>query len=203
VSAPAVPADRLLAPAYQPDRATGWWAMACVCATEAAFFAYLITAYWYLAMRSPHWPPPGIRAPTLPTPLLMTAALLSSSVAMWWGERGTKRGNQRQVVAGLVGAVALGLTFVVLFITEYWHKLQELLPQTHVYGSLFYVITGVHGLHVIFGLLLISYTLLRVVRSEFDPRRYRIVSTTALYWHFVDIVWLVIVTNLYLTPRFA
>jgi heme/copper-type cytochrome/quinol oxidase subunit 3 len=199
----AVATDHLLAPAIDTAHETGWWAMLCVCATEAAFFSYLITAFWYLAMRSPRWPPPGFRLPELTTPVVMTVCLLSSSVAMWWAERGGKRHDVRQAVAGMSGAIMLGVIFVVLFLTEYRAKVQEFLPQTHVYASLFYLITGIHGLHVIFGLMLIAFTLLRVVRGTRDPRWPSAVSTVSLYWHFVDVVWLVILSNLYLTPHFA
>ncbi len=199
----ATPADHLLPPAVDPAHETGWWAMLCVCATEAAFFAYLITAFWYLAMRSPRWPPPGFKVPELVIPLLMTACLLSSSVAMWWAERGGKRHDARQAITGMGVAIALGLAFVALFLTEYVSKVKEFLPQTHVYGSLFYLITGIHGAHVVFGLLLIGFTALRVLRGRADPRWPSAVSTVSLYWHFVDVVWLVILSNIYLTPHFA
>ncbi|HEY3933957.1 MAG TPA: cytochrome c oxidase subunit 3 [Gemmatimonadales bacterium] len=182
---------------------TGWWAMACVCGTEAAFFAYLITAYAYLATRATAWPPPGIARPSLVIPVVMTVALVTSSLVMAAAERAIRAGNVRALAFRLSISMGLGLVFVGLLIAEYAGRLRELLPQTHVYGSLFYVMTGMHGLHVIAGLLLIGYTLLRTLRGDFRAGAFGGVSVVALYWHFVDVVWLVLFTTLYLSPRFS
>lgn len=180
----------------------GWWAMACFCGTEAAFFAYLITAYYYLAMRSPTWPPPGIHDPELLVPCIMTVLLLSSSATTAWGERGAREGDTRQLVAGLGSTMVIGCTFIALFVYEYREKLREMLPQTHAYASLYYVITGVHALHVMFGIVLLAYTLTRALRSPVELRG-RMVATSALYWHFVGVVWLAIMGTVYLSPRFT
>jgi heme/copper-type cytochrome/quinol oxidase subunit 3 len=199
----AATSDHLLEPAALPQHETGWWAMLCVCGTEAAFFAYLITAYVYTALDSPTWPPPSIAKPALRIPLIMTVALVSSSGAMLWAERGIRRGNIRQLRVGLLTAIALGLVFLGLFAVEYAGKVRQFLPQTHAYASLFYLITGVHGAHVCFGVLMIGYVLARSMRHQIHARRYAVVSTVGLYWHFVDVVWLVILTTLYLSPRLA
>jgi heme/copper-type cytochrome/quinol oxidase subunit 3 len=197
----AVPATPLLPAASMPSRETGWWAMMCVCATEASLFAVLITAYFYLAMRSASWPPAGIRAPALEIPMAMTVALVSSGGAMAWAERGIARSRRSQLIAGLGAAIVLGVIFLGLFVHEYHDKLRVVLPQTHAYASLFYVITGIHGAHVSFGLLLLAFTLLGALRGQFDSQHRSGVAIVALYWHFVDLIWLVIVATLYLSPR--
>ena len=197
----ALAAPSLLPAVPEPSRETGWWAMVCVCATEASLFAVLITAYFYLAMRSATWPPPGIRSPELEIPLAMTVALLSSSGAMAWAERGVARNRRPQLIAGLALAIGLGAVFLALFVHEYHDKLRLVLPHMHAYASMFYVITGIHGAHVSFGLLLLAFTLLRAVRGHFDAHHRSGVAIVALYWHFVDLVWLVIVATLYLSPR--
>lgn len=189
--------------ARRPQGSTAWLGMACVCATEATLFACMITAYFYLGMRSVHWPPPGIDAPELRIPLFMTVALLLSSVTMAWGERGIARGQPRRLVAGLVASMALGLTFIALFVHEYAGAFTRMLPQTHAYASLFYLITSVHFLHVSFGLLMIGYTTARAIRGHFNANARVAVATTALYWHFVDAVWLTILVVIYLSPRFT
>ncbi|MGH7523697.1 MAG: cytochrome c oxidase subunit 3 [Gemmatimonadales bacterium] len=197
----AVPAAPLLPATPVPSRETGWWAMVCVCATEASLFAVLITAYFYLAMRSATWPPAGIQSPELEIPMAMTVALLSSSGAMAWAEHGVARNRRWQLIAGLATAIVLGVIFLGLFVHEYHDKLRLVLPQTHAYASLFYVITGIHGAHVSFGLLLLGFTLLAALRGHFDAHHRSGVAIVALYWHFVDLVWLVIVATLYLSPR--
>jgi heme/copper-type cytochrome/quinol oxidase subunit 3 len=184
-------------------RDTGWWAMACVCGTEASFFAYLITAYAYLATRAPTWPPPGIPRPSLLIPVIMTVTLVSSSVVMAAAERAIRRGDVRGLRYRLALSLLLGVVFVGLLAAEWAGKVAEVLPQTHVYGSLFYVMTGMHGLHVLAGLLMIGYTLVRALRGHFSARGFGGVSVVALYWHFVDVVWLALFTTLYLTPRFT
>jgi heme/copper-type cytochrome/quinol oxidase subunit 3 len=190
-----------LPPPPSSSRDIGWWGMACVCATEAAFFAYLITSYFYLAVRSSAWPPAGIDKPQLKLPLIMTATLLSSSVALWWGEQGIKKGRQAQLRLGTIIAAVLGMTFLALQWKEYHEKLRHFLPQTHAYASTFFTITGFHGAHVAFGLLLILLMLLRAFSGHFDAEKHLGVKVTSLYWHFVDAVWLVIVACLYLSPR--
>lgn len=197
-----VPDDRLLP---EPPKATheiGWWGMAIACATEGAFFAYLIASYFYLGVRNPAWPPAGIDKPTLLLPSIMTAVLVSSSVCVYWGERGIMRGEQWRLRAGLGGGIVLGLTFLALQWREYHEKLRHFVPQTHAYASTFFTTTGFHGAHVAFGLLLLLFTLLRAALGHFDAHYHLGVKTASLYWHFVDGVWLVIFTSLYLSPRF-
>jgi heme/copper-type cytochrome/quinol oxidase subunit 3 len=191
---------RLPAPA-NPTQEVGWWAMALVCATEAAFFAYLLMSYFYLALRSPSWPPPGIEEPKLRMPSIMTAVLVASSLALYWGERGIRQGRQLRLRIGLVVTILLGSTFVTLQILEFRRELRHLLPRTHAYASIFYTTTTFHGAHVTFGLLLLLYTLLRALLGHFGAHSHLGVKTTSLYWHFVDAVWLFIFTLLYLSPR--
>lgn len=193
---------KLLPPLPSSRKDVAWWGMALVCATEGAFFAYLIMSYFYLGLRSPTWPPPGIDKPKLELPLIMTATLLLSSVAVWWGEHGIKRGRRGQLVAGLLLGIALGLTFLAIQYVEYHEKLRHFIPQTHSYASIFYTTTGFHGAHVAFGLLMLLFTLVRAVLGHFDAEEHTAVKTTSLYWHFVDGVWLTIIVSIYVSPRF-
>ena len=193
--------SRRLPPPPSSTRDIGYWGMACVCATEAAFFAYLITSYFYLAMRSPSWPPFGVEKPQLKLPLIMTAVLLSSSVALWWGEQGIKHGRQAQLRIGSIIAAVLGGTFLLIQWREYHEKLRHFLPQSHAYASTFFTTTGFHGAHVAVGLLMMLWMLLRAFLGHFDTEKHLGVKVTSLYWHFVDGVWLVIVACLYISPH--
>lgn len=198
----APPPERRLLPA--PARTTkevGWWGMALLCATEGAFFAFLIASYFYLGVRNPAWPPSGIEKPSLLLPGVMTATLLASSACLYWGERGIRRGEQGRLRAGIGAAIVLGAAFLVLQWREYHEKLRHFVPQTHAYASVFYTTTGFHGAHVAFGLLALAYTGVRALLGHFDAHEHLGVSVVSLYWHFVDGVWLVIVASLYLSPH--
>jgi cytochrome c oxidase subunit III len=202
MTATRIGADHLLPPAAMPGHEVAVWGMALFCATEVALFAYLLSSYFYLGVNNPAWPPAGIEDPKLMIPLFMTAALLSSSIAMEWGARGIKLGDQRRLRLGIAIAMLLGIVFLLLQSGEYREKLAKFGPQTHAYTASFFTITGFHGAHVAFGLLLLGYTLLRAGRRQFTAHYHAGVTVTSLYWHTVDAVWLAILTSLYLSPRF-
>ncbi len=174
----------------------GWWGMACVVITEAAFFGYLLFSYFYLASMSTNpWP---ATSPQLVLPVINTLILVSSSVCVWLGTRAIKRDRRSGLSRWLGAGIALGVTFIVLQGVEYG---REKLSMTHdAFGSLFYTITGFHGAHVIVGLVILTVVLVRSARGHFSAARRNAVENAALYWHFVDAVWLAVFTTLYLTP---
>jgi heme/copper-type cytochrome/quinol oxidase subunit 3 len=167
---------------------------------EATLFASLIASYFFLATANPSWPPAGVEKPTLRLPLIMTAALLSSSGALIYGERGLERGNRSRYRRGVVLTILLGLVFLGLQAREYADKLRSLTPSQSSYGSVFYTITGLHGAHVFFGLLFLGWALAREVRGTASAGSAGL-HNASMYWHFVDGVWLVILISLYLSPR--
>lgn len=177
---------------------SGWWGMLLVIATEASFFAYLLFSYFYLASMAGSWPPHG--APELRIAGPNTIILVASSLAMWWGESGIRRGNQGRLRIGLLLTLVLGVVFLSLQAVEY--RGLPFTPQSNAYGSLFYTITGFHGAHVAAGLLMNVVVQLRAWLGHFTADQHLAVSNVALYWHFVDVVWLVVFTSLYLSPRF-
>jgi len=183
-------------------RPTGWWGMLLVIATEAALFAVLLASYFYLRFRAPGpWPPDGIAEPKLLIPIVMTLLLMASSVTVYAGELGIRRGDQRRLRIGIGLTFVLGLAFLTLQVLEYREKLDLFDPQTDAYGSLFYTITGLHGMHVVVGLLLIGWTQFFAWRGAYASERHVAVQVSALYWHFVHIAWLFVFATLYLSPR--
>lgn len=95
----------------------------------------------------------------------------------------------------------LGSTFLFLQASEYVEKLSHFTITTNVYGSLFYLVTGFHGLHVTIGLIMIIWLLAASLRGgSFGARRHERVQVTAIYWHFVDVVWAAILFTSYLSP---
>ena len=184
-------------------RSTGWWGMVMFVATEVTLFACLLGSYFYLRFQyGPQWPPDGIADPKLLKPLVMTAVLVPSSLPVVWAEHGIRRGRRWRLRAGLTATLLLGATFLTLLATEYAEDLKHFTMTTDVYGSLFYLITGFHGLHVLVGLTMIGWLLAASLRGgSFGARRHDRVRNAAIYWHFVDLVWLAILFTIYLSPR--
>jgi cytochrome c oxidase subunit I+III len=177
-------------------RSVGWWGMAGVVATEGAFFAYLLFSYFYLASQSSNaWPS---FAPDVRLPALNTAILLTSSVTMVWAERSLRAGRTQRSRVGLAITLTLGVLFLAFQIYEYTRK--SLSPTHDAYGSLFYTITGFHGAHVFVGLVMLAVVLVRALRGHFSAERHEAFSNVAMYWHFVDVVWLAVFTSLYISP---
>jgi heme/copper-type cytochrome/quinol oxidase subunit 3 len=185
---------------YDPrgTRSLGWWGMSLVVVTEASFFAYLLFSYFYLASQQRGaWPPSG--PPDLALTLPNTIILLASSAVLIWADKGIRGGSLARLRWGMLGTVVLGVIFIVIQTIEYSHK--SFGPSTDVYGSLFYTITGFHGAHVCVGLIMLIVVLVRAWTTGYTAERHLPVKTVALYWHFVDVVWLAVFCSLYLSPR--
>jgi heme/copper-type cytochrome/quinol oxidase subunit 3 len=180
-------------------RAVGWWGMVLLITTEATLFACLLFSYFYLAVSNPVWPLGGIQPPDLLLPGSGTVVLLSSSAPMAWAEAGIRRGQQGRLRLGMALSFLLGAVFLGIQAVEYSHK--PFTPQTNAYGSLFFTITGFHGAHVFVGLLMSAVTQLRAWLGHFSASRFLAVQNSALYWHFVDAVWIFIFASLYLSPH--
>ena len=180
-----------------------WWGMAWLIATEAALFATVIVSYWYIRFRSgPIWPPEGIAAPELALPLVMSAILWSSSIPVHLADRAIRRGDQQRLRFGLLAGWLLGAAFLSLqFAVEYPSVLDEFTARTNAYGSMFFTLTGLHGLHVLVGLALSVWVQVRAWRGAFDERRHVSVQNFAMYWHFVDVVWLFVLLTVYVSPH--
>ena len=184
-------------------RAFGWWGMVGLIATEAMLFSALVASYFYLRFTSgPTWPPDGIAKPTLELPLVMTVILWSSSMPVHLAESAVRRGDIRRLRLMLALGFVLGATFLALQLAVEWpEKLQEFTPQTNAYGSLFFGLTGLHGSHVLAGLLFSGWVQVRAWRGAFDKNRHLTVQNFTMYWHFVDAVWAAVLGTIYLTPH--
>lgn len=192
-----VPAEPLpVAPVGR--RASGWYGMLLLIATEAALFIYLLFSYFYLGSQQPGpWPPSG--PPALGIASANTLILLASSVTAWWGQRGIAKGSRGRLLVGLALSLVLGALFVGVQVHEWLSK--SFTPATDAYGSLYFTITGLHIAHVVVGLLILACLLIWTAMGRFSAGRYVHVAVGVLYWHFVDAVWLVVFASLFLTPR--
>ncbi|MGH7025693.1 MAG: cytochrome c oxidase subunit 3 [Caulobacteraceae bacterium] len=175
----------------------GWWGVLCLIATEGSLFAYLLFSYYFIyVQRGAAWLPDPHPALTLSGP--NTLILLSSSVAVWWGEEGVKKGARGQHLGGLGVGILLGAAFLVVQAFEWKSKTFGL--DSGSYGSLFFTITGFHMAHVIVGVLILCVVFAWSALGYFGPRHHARVSVAAIYWHFVDVVWLFVFSTFYLSP---
>jgi heme/copper-type cytochrome/quinol oxidase subunit 3 len=180
-------------------RDVGWWGMAIFIATEASLFACLILSYFYLRFYStPAWPPAGIESPTLRLPVVMTIVLVGSSLPMQLAAVSARRGQGGRMLAYQLVAMVMAAAFIAMQCIEYHDKLQQFTARTNSYGSLFYLITGTHGTHVVIALLMSAWMLLSTRGGRLAASRSRSFDSMVLYWHFVDVVWIVIFSSLYL-----
>ncbi len=180
---------------------TAWWGMACLIATEAILFVYLLFSYGYLGSQQPGpWPPSG--PPSLKLALPNTAILVGSSFLIGWGLRAFRRKkDKRQLALVLAGTIVLGAVFVTIQGFEWAGKPFSF--STNAYSSIFFTLTGVHMAHVVVGLLILIALLIWTLQGRFDGAHQEHLPLGALYWHFVDVVWIVVFTALYLVPQFS
>jgi cytochrome c oxidase subunit III len=183
-----------------------WWGMIFFIASEALIFANLIAAYLYLEIRGFQvkdglWLlPSGEHLPVL-FPAINTVFLLASSFPAIYARRAITRGNQRGLVLGLTGAVVLGVIFLCGQAYEYITLMGEGFTLGYkTFGSAFFTLTGFHGLHVTIGVIILLVCLIRAIRGDFTARKHFAVEAGEMYWHFVDIVWIIVFSTVYLLP---
>jgi len=179
------------------SRTVGWWGMIAGIITEASLFAYLLFTYFYVAVQ-PHgemWP---AEMPTFKLAAPNTIILLVSSVAVWFGERGGREGSRWKQAGGMAIGFILGVIFVTIQVFEW--KAKSFSLNSGPYGSIFFVVTGFHMGHVVLGLIMLLPLTLWSALGYFGPGRDAPISIGAIYWHFVDAVWLVVFFSLYITP---
>ena len=132
-------------------------------------------------------------------PALNTLLLLSSGVTVTWAHAGLRAGRRAQLKAGLALTIALGVTFLGFQLHEFSEAYRELGLTLHsgVYGATFFILTGFHGLHVTIGAIMLSAMLARVWRGDFTPEHHFAFEAVTWYWHFVDVVWLMLFVFVY------
>jgi cytochrome c oxidase subunit 3 len=163
--------------------------------SEVMVFGAFFTAYFFIRVaQGDPWPAPGTHLP-LEVAGVNTAILVSSSFTLHWAEQALKKGNHFGLKAGILTTFLLGCAFLFIQINEYANI--GFAPQDHAQATIFYSLTGLHGPHVYIGLLLLQIVTNRAFRGHYSPEEHRGVEVPGIYWHFVDIMWIVVYTTVY------
>jgi len=199
------------------------WAMSWFIFSEVMFFAAFFGALWYARQYSipwlgdienkllwpdfkPHWPTAGPYRPPEFSPMgawgipaINTLLLLSSGVTVTWAHWALKRNDRSNLIFGLFLTILLGIIFLALQAYEYGHAYSDLNLKlsTGVFGSTFYMLTGFHGFHVTLGVTMLIVILFRCVAGHFKPDHHFGFEAVSWYWHFVDVVWLLLFIFVY------
>ena len=180
--------------------ARGRVGMCALIAAEAAIFTIFVVAYLFYVGKSLSGPLPK---DVLRVPILYTICLLSSSLTIHAAAKALRRASVRSFGVSWSATIALGATFLYGTATE-WHRLiyhDGLTISTNLFGTTYYSLVGLHGFHVVVGLMCLSavmaFTLVGAVTQEHIER----IDVLSLYWHFVDAVWIVVFTVVYVIGR--
>jgi cytochrome c oxidase subunit 3 len=165
-------------------------------ASEVMLFGSFFTAYFFVRVVNGYpWPPEGFHLPVFVAGV-NTAILLTSSLTMHWSLQSIKRGNRAGLQAGLTLTFLMGLTFLLTQILEYSRI--GFTPHDNAFGTIFFCLTGLHGAHVFVGLTLLLFATIRAFRGHYSPEAHHGVEIPGIYWHFVDVMWIVVYTTIYI-----
>jgi cytochrome c oxidase subunit III len=175
-------------------------AMFCLIAAEAAIFTIFVVAYLFYVGKDTVGPHPK---DVLDAPIFYSICLLSSSLTIHQAVKALRNGRSRNFGGWWLATIVLGATFLFGTFTE-WHRLiyhDGLTINTNLFGTTYYSLVGLHGFHVVVGLIclvtVMAFTFLGNLTQEHAAR----VDVLSLYWHFVDAVWVVVFTVVYIIGR--
>ena len=174
--------------------------MACLICTESALFVIFVVAYLFYIGKSLSGPYP---ADVLRVPITATICLLSSSLTITLAVRGLRRGHARQFDLWWLLTIALGAYFLGATAAE-WYRLiyhDDLTLRTNLFGTTYYSLVGFHAGHVTVGLTMLTLVLALSLRGLVTATHTERVEVLSWYWHFVDVVWVVVFTVVYVIGR--
>ena len=166
--------------------------------SEAMLFGSFFTAYFFVRVVNPDaqaWPLEPFHLPVFVAGV-NTAVLVTSSFTMHWALQSIKRNNRRGLQAGLLLTILMGTAFLLTQFIEYAHI--GFNTGDGAFASVFFGLTGLHGAHVFIGLCLLSVATIRAFRGHFTPEHHHGVEIPGIYWHFVDVMWIVVYATIYL-----
>jgi len=168
-------------------------------ASEAMLFGSFFAAYFFVRVVNPsapaEWPPEPYHFPVFVAGI-NTTILVTSSFTMHWALQSIKRNQRPAFLAGMVLTFLMGLAFLLTQIIEYLNV--GFNTGAGAWASVFFCLTGLHGAHVAIGLTLLGIVIVRGFRGHYSPEHHHGVELSGIYWHFVDIMWIVVYTAVYL-----
>ena len=182
-------------PGQQIDFKLGWILFI---ASETMFFAAFFGFLFYTRFRATTWPPEGVPLPIhdLTLPAIMTVLLVTSGLTYTFAEWSLMAKKRGGMIVGLALTVLLGVIFLGIQYYEWTHSALKITDG--LLGSGFFMLTGFHGIHVIIGVAFIAVNLFRALKGHFTPERHFAMQGAGWYWHFVDVVWIILLVVLYL-----
>ena len=180
--------------------ARGQVAMYSLITAEAAIFTIFVVAYLFYLGKSLSGPMPS---EVLTPPILYTVCLLSSSLTIHFAGKNLRDGNVRRFGAWWLLTIALGAIFLYGTASE-WHRLiykDGLTITTNLFGTTYYSLVGLHGFHVVMGLLALTTVMVFTIFGSVQREHAERIDVLSLYWHFVDAVWVVVFTVVYVIGR--
>ncbi len=164
---------------------------------ESMIFLGLFIAYLSFRLMAPSWPPEGTPELELLLPGINTLILISSSFVIHRADTAIKQDDEKGMRLWFGITAAMGAIFLAGQVYEYMHL--EFGLSDNLFASTFYVLTGFHGLHVLFGLLMMLAVLFRSrAAGHYSHENHFGIEATELYWHFVDVIWIILFALLYL-----
>jgi len=165
--------------------------------SEVMLFGAFFTAYFFIrVVNGDQWfPVDGFELPKVIAGF-NTAVLVSSSFTMHWALEGARNENRNALRVGLLTTFLLGLTFLTVQINEYVHL--GFAPHDNAQATIFYGLTGLHGAHVTIGLMLLAFVTIRSFRGHYSSGGYLGMEVPGIYWHFVDVMWIVVFFSVYI-----
>lgn len=185
---------------YEAPLTPGWgklmmWFFLC---SDAMSFAGLLAAYAAVRMGNPAWPVPAEHL-DVPLTAINTFILICSSVTMVKALSAIRHGSRKGLVLWLLGTIVGGSTFLGVQAYEWTHQIMHGLSiQGSLFGATFYILTGFHGCHVLSGVLYLSCIAIKAARGGYTAEHNSPVEIAGLYWHFVDLIWILVFTFVYL-----
>ena len=174
--------------------------MACLIVAESAIFIIFVVAYIFYIGKSLTGPTP---AQVLELPIFGTICLLYSSITVHFAVSALRKENRQSFLLNLGGTVLLGTIFLITTAREWYHLIHDegLTLQTNLFGTTYYSLVGLHATHVVVGLIMLSITLVLALRGLVKEEHAEKFEVLSLYWHFVDAVWIVVFTVVYVIGR--
>jgi cytochrome c oxidase subunit 3 len=165
-------------------------------ASEIMLFGSFFTAYFFIrVVNKVPWPTPPFHLPIFVAGI-NTGILVTSSFTMHWALQSIKRGNRTGLQAGLLLTFLMGLTFLLTQAIEYSRV--GFNTSDGAFATIFFCLTGLHGAHVFVGLSILLIMTIRAFRGHFSPENHHGVEIAGIYWHFVDVMWIVVYTTVYI-----